>query len=62
MEKLKESGETQVSLTDPESRAMMNNQRIEVCYNVQLEVVADKGYYNSVEIKECVDNGITLTK
>lgn len=99
LEKLKESGETQVSLTDPDSRAMMNNQRIEVCYNVQLtvddkyklivdhevsnevkddkqlskmakrakeilgveklEVLADKGYYNSVEIKECVDSGIT---
>ncbi|MFQ6052328.1 MAG: transposase, partial [Candidatus Hydrothermarchaeota archaeon] len=85
-------------LTDPSSRAMVNNQRIEVCYNVQftvdsnklildyevtndikdgehlsemgkrakqileveeIEVLADKGYYNSEEIKECVDNGIT---
>lgn len=95
---LKESGETQVSLTDPDSRAMVNNQRVEVCYNVQttvdakhkliidhevlnevtdknqlsqmskrakeilkaegLEVLADKGYYNGVEIKGCIDNGI----
>ena len=98
LETLKDSEETQVSLTDPDSRAMMNNQKIEICYNVQLavddkhklildyevsnnvkddghlsemskrakevlgveelEVVADKGYYNSVEIKECVDNWI----
>jgi len=28
------SGESQISLTDPDSRAMVNNQRIEVCYNV----------------------------
>lgn len=96
---LKERGENQVSLTDADSRAMVNNQKIEVCYNVQmvvddkhkliidyevtnevkdekqlskmskrakevlgveeLEVLADKGYYNAVEIKECVDNGIT---
>ena len=98
LRKLKESGETQISLTDPDSRAMVNNQRVEVCYNVQitvddkhklildhdatnevkdnnqlskmsnrakevlevdeLEVLADKGYYDSVEIKECVDNGV----
>lgn len=96
---LKESGEKQVSLTDKDSRAMVNNQRIEVCYNVQIavddkhkliveyevtnevndenqlskmskrakevlgvekvKVSTDKGYYNSVEIKECVDNNIT---
>jgi hypothetical protein len=77
---------------------MMNNQRVEVCYNVQvtvdsknklildhevtnegtdygylskmalraketlgvekLEVLADKGYYDAKEIKECVDQGI----
>ena len=96
---LKESGEKQVSLTDKDSRAMVNNQKVEVCYNVQmtvddkhkliidyevtnevkdekqlskmgkrakeilgvkeLEVLADKGYYNAVKIKECVENGIT---
>lgn len=96
---LKESGEKQVSLTDKDSRAMVNNQKVEVCYNVQmavddkhkliidyevtnevkdekqlskmgkrakevlgvkeLDVLADKGYYNAVEIKECVENGIT---
>ena len=25
----------------------------------EIEVLADKGYYNSTEIKECVDSGIT---
>jgi hypothetical protein len=98
--RLKESGEPQISLTDPDSRAMMNNQRIEVCYNVQttvdekhklildydvtnecddynqlskmakrakniletdnLNVLTDRGYFDSLEIKECIDNGITL--
>ena len=98
LKKLKESGETQISLTDPDSRAMVNNQRIEASYHVQttvdakhklivdhettnqildrnqlskmakrardvlgverIEVLADKGYYDAVEIKECVDNGI----
>ena len=38
LRELKDSGETQISLTDPDSRAMMNNQRIEVCYNVQITV------------------------
>jgi len=92
------SGESQISLTDPDSRAMVNNQRIEVCYNVQttvddkhklildhevtnevkdskqlskmakrakkilgvdeLKVLTDRGYYDAVEIKECIDNGI----
>ena len=96
--RLKESSETQISLTDPDSRAMLNNQKIEVCYNVQttvdskhklivdhevtneatdygqlsqiskrakeilgveeLEVLADKGYYNGKEVKECIENGI----
>lgn len=95
---LREGGESQISLTDPEARAMLNNQRIEICYNLQIavdsrhklilahevtnevsdqnqlsrmaertkkvvdreriEVLADKGYYNPVQIKECVDQGI----
>ncbi len=98
LKKLDASGESQISLTDPDSRAMVNNQRIEVCYNVQvtvddkhklildhevtnevkdnkqlgkmakrakeildvdeLKALADKGYYDSQEIKECVDNNI----
>jgi len=90
--KLKETNTTQISLTDPDSRLMKNNQSMDVCYNVQgtvdieatndtddhfqlfkmskqakeilgvdeLVVLADKGYYNQEEIKDSVENGITL--
>jgi hypothetical protein len=34
------SGETALSLTDPDSRSMMSRGRIEVCYNVQTAVDA----------------------
>jgi transposase len=34
--KLAESGEDEISLTDPESRMMKNNGRIELCYNTEL--------------------------
>lgn len=98
LQDLEEAGESQISLTDPDARAMVNHQRIEVCYNVQftvdhkhklivdyevtqdredsshlstmgkrakevlgvekIEALADKGYYKTVEIKECVEHGI----
>lgn len=98
--KMDETGEKQISIVDPDSRLMMNNRKMEVCYNVQtvvdgenklimdydvtnevcdinqlsnmatkaqeitesenLEILADKGYYNSSEIKKCVDKGMTL--
>lgn len=35
---IKETGETQVSLIDPDARSMMNNQKVEVCYNIQTTV------------------------
>jgi len=38
LKELRESKETQISLTDPDSRAMVNNQRVEVCYNIQATV------------------------
>ena len=38
LHRLIDSGESQISLTDPDSRAMLNNQRVEVCYNVQATV------------------------
>lgn len=97
---LKASGETQISLTDPDSRAMKVGQGSEVCYNVQtvvdekhkliiehevtneptdhhqlskmalrakqtleveqLEVVADRGYYDGAEVKKCAEAGITV--
>ena len=96
--KMEETGKRQISNTDPDSRRMMNNRKMEVCYNVQtvvdgknklildykvtnevsdinqlsnmvtkaqnilqtekIEVLADKGYYKSTEIKECIDEGM----
>lgn len=38
LKKLEETGETQVSLTDPDSRMMLNNQKFDVCYNVQTTI------------------------
>lgn len=97
---LAESGEKQVSLTDPDARSMINHHNAtDVCFNVQtavdakhklivdhettndptdhahlaemalraketlgveqLEVVADMGYYDGAEVKQCADAGIT---
>jgi transposase len=96
---LAESGQSQISLTDPESRSMKVSQGTDVCYNVQtvvdskhklivehevtsdptdqaqlskmavrakqtleveeLEVVADRGYYDGAEVKKCEQAGIT---
>ncbi len=97
---LQESGERQVSLTDPDARSMvMHHRSTEVGYNVQtvvdqqhqlivehevtndptdhahlaemalraketlgverLEVVADMGYYDGAEVKQCAQAGIT---
>ena len=38
--KLKQSGENEISTTDPDSRLMTNNNRVEVSYNVQTTVDA----------------------
>jgi transposase len=37
-ETLKETGKREISLTDPESRLMKNNGKIDVCYNAELAV------------------------
>ena len=97
--KLEESSETELSITDPDSRLMGNNNHVEVCYNVQttvdakhkliadfkvtknpndqgqlapmvlrakrlfgktFEVVADKGYYQALDLQKCTKEGITL--
>jgi len=55
-DKLVNTGESQVSLTDPDSRMMMNNQNKEVLEVESLDVLSDKGYYNAEEIKKCVEN------
>jgi transposase len=41
LKKLEDTGEKQVSTTDPDSRMMKNNQKFDVCYNVQT-VLDDK--------------------
>jgi len=38
LQELEDSGENQVSLTDKDARAMLNNQKVEVCYNIQAAV------------------------
>ena len=38
LEKLKASGQGEISLTDPDSRLMLTNQRHDVCYNLQASV------------------------
>jgi len=98
-QELEQSGESQLSLTDPDSRSMLAGQRTEVSYNVQiavdskhklivehevtnhvtdrdllspmakqakealgvdhLEAVADQGYYDGQEVKQCLEAGIT---
>jgi transposase len=99
-EQMENSGESQVSLTDPDARSMWlgSSRGTEVAYNVQitvdakhklivdhevtndcndmqqlsamavrakevlevesLDVVADQGYYNKKEIKDCVKEGV----
>jgi transposase len=98
---MKESGESQISLTDPDSRSMplAGGPRTQVSYNVQvsvdekhklivdhavtnqvtdrsllgqmakrakhilgveeLDVLADMGYYDGQQVKDCLDEGIT---
>jgi len=38
LQEMKENGTTQKSITDPESRLMKNNGKLDVCYNVQTAV------------------------
>jgi len=97
---LEETGETQMSLTDPDSRLMKTKDGKNVCYNLQMavdskhkliiahevinecndqqqllnmarrakevlgveqiEVVADKGYWNGEQVGECDKEGITV--
>ncbi|MBW4542428.1 MAG: IS1182 family transposase [Myxacorys chilensis ATA2-1-KO14] len=94
-----ELGQTQLSLTDADSRRMVDGPHASICYNVQtavdakhklivahevtnevsdqlwlaamalqaqevmdveeIEAVADRGYYDSQNVKQCVDAGIT---
>lgn len=99
--KMKDEGKKQITITDPESRIMKNNGKIDVAYNMQSSVdnknklivtlnvvndindqsqlfsmvsetnkilsrnedrviLADTGYYNAKEIKNCLDDGNNL--
>ena len=99
LDRLAESGETQLSLTDPDARLLVKNGQGVAGYNVQaavddkhmlivasevvndssdvgqlhamakaakdaleattLQALADEGYYSSLELKACEDDGIT---
>jgi transposase len=99
LDRLEESGETQLSLTDPDARLLVKSGQGVAGYNVQavvddknklivasevvndssdvgqlhamakaakeileaatLQVLADEGYYSSLELKACEDEGIT---
>ena len=67
---LQESGEDQLSLTDPDARAMHSGTGVGVGYNVQIaartslgveriDAVADKGYFKVEDIAGCEAAGIT---
>jgi transposase len=99
LDRLEQSGETQLSLTDPDARLLVKSGQGTAGYNVQvavddkhklivasevvndssdvgqlhamakavkdtleaeaLQVLADEGYYSSLELKACDDDGIT---
>lgn len=100
-QKMDEEKKTQLTVTDPDSRAMKNNGKIDIAYNMQSSVdsknklivslkvvndindqsqlysmvsetnnilsknkdrivLADTGYYNAQEIKDCLDDGNSL--
>ena len=99
-QQLEQSGESQISMTDPDSRSMKVGQGTDICYNLQIavddrhkliveheltndptdhahlasmaliakqtlevedmEVVADKGYYDGAEVKKCQQAGIKV--
>jgi len=49
-DELAETGETQKSLTDPDSRLMMANGKLDVCYNVQTAVDAKNKLITEFEV------------
>lgn len=54
---LEQSGDTQKSLTDPDSRLMMANGKMDVCYNVQTAVDEKNKLIAEFEVTNCaVDN------
>lgn len=59
LNELKETGATQKSLTDPESRLMKSNGKLEVCYNVQTAVDSGNHLIADFEVtNSCNDMGL----
>ena len=50
-DELKQSGESQKSLTDPDSRKMLNNGKMDICYNV----------HTAVDSKNCLITEFSIT-
>jgi transposase len=56
--KLKESGESQISLTDPDARLMKTSKGADVCYNLQTAVDSKHKLIVAVEVTNaCADQG-----
>lgn len=56
VEELKETGETQKSLTDPDSRLMMGNGKLDVSYNVQSSVDSKNKMVVEYEVTNCAQD------
>lgn len=62
LRKLKGCSDTQISLTDPDSRVMVNNQRIDVCYNVQTTVDEKHKLILDHEVTNVIKDSAQLSK
>jgi len=60
-DELEETGETQKSLTDPESRLMLSNGKMDVCYNVQTAVDAKNKLIIEFEVTDRANDLNQLT-
>lgn len=60
-EELEQTEELQKSLTDPDSRLMMVNGRLDVCYNVQTAVDAKNKLIAEFEVTNCATDNNQLT-
>jgi len=58
---LEETGETQKSLTDPESRLMLSNGKMDVCYNIQTAVDAKNKLIAEFEVTNNANDMNQLT-
>jgi len=62
LQEMKENGTTQKSITDPESRLMKNNGKLDVCYNVQTAVDSKSHLIaDFIVTNNCNDMGLLTT-